>query len=100
VFLGLGGIDRMPVGAAVKVMGGAKADQDFVAPGPDPVIRRPAAEAAGFLVDDHVAGRRDIRGRQAAGKRHGQQQEGQDAVHGANQDTHPCARGQSRIIPI
>src|SRR5262249_26074047 len=48
-------VDVVPLGAIVLVIAGREADEDLVAPRPDPVVSRPAAEPARPVVDLDVA---------------------------------------------
>ena len=54
VLLRLVVVDGVSFGTVVLVIAGAEADQDLVAPRPDAVIGRPAAEPARLGVDLHV----------------------------------------------
>src|SRR5258708_269168 len=68
---GLVGTHLVVIGRALLVISLAEADQDFVAPRPDPVIRGPPAVASRFAIHDYmVGGSRRERGDQKDGEPH------------------------------
>src|SRR5205814_6992249 len=54
VLFGLLMVDGVPVGAVVLEVARAEADEDFVPPRPNAVIRRPTAEAPRLGVNFHM----------------------------------------------
>ena len=56
-------IDGVPAGTVVLEISGAETDEDFIAPGPNAMIRWPATEPARLGIDLHMcsAGRRRLR---------------------------------------
>ncbi len=56
MLFGFAMVNGMPLGTVILEIARAEADQDLIAPRPDPVIGRPAAEPARLVIDLHVPG--------------------------------------------